>query len=452
MNSESGCMMKKIVFIEGISGVGKSTVTQKLCNKLREMGFSTDCFLEFDCENPIDFYSTAYFTEDEYKSLLEMHSESLDMLQHNTIVVKGIRLIRYYNKTVPLFSESLLSILREHEFCWKPTNLVAFFEYSRVYKLIWEQFSRNTVDRPDYLLFDGSLLHHPLNDMMRNYHITSDQAAIHINSLIKTVEAFSAQMIYLSVDNIAKRLQKARISRDELPPSEEQIQFWEKRKQMDMSVMQKLMVPYDIFDVSNENWDCLINMMVRHILETDHERQARIYPIILSEYNPAWPQWFAEEKANLERLIGIENIAQINHFGSTSVPGLTAKPTVDILLEIAETVDIEELIASLPNKEYICLRKEGNSLSEHDRVMFLKGYLSDGFADKVFHIHVRYPGNYDELYFRDYLISHPEAAVEYTDLKRNLFKDYEHDRDGYTAAKGAFIKKITDKARKEKST
>ena len=52
--------MKKIVFIEGISGVGKSTVTQKLCNKLREMGFSADCFLEFDYENPIDFYSTAY--------------------------------------------------------------------------------------------------------------------------------------------------------------------------------------------------------------------------------------------------------------------------------------------------------------------------------------------------------------------------------------------------------
>lgn len=80
-------MMKKIIFIEGISGVGKSTVTQKLRNKLCEMGFSTDCFLEFDYKNPIDFYSTAYFTEDEYKSLLEMHSESLDMLQHNTKII-----------------------------------------------------------------------------------------------------------------------------------------------------------------------------------------------------------------------------------------------------------------------------------------------------------------------------------------------------------------------------
>ncbi|MFO7636537.1 MAG: GrpB family protein, partial [Clostridia bacterium] len=58
------------------------------------------------------------------------------------------------------------------------------------------------------------------------------------------------------------------------------------------------------------------------------ERQAKIYPIVLSEYNPAWPEWFAEEKKNLERFIGTENIVRILHVGSTAVPGLLAKPTV----------------------------------------------------------------------------------------------------------------------------
>ena len=181
--------------------------------------------------------------------------------------------------------------------------------------------------------------------------------------------------------------------------------------------------------------------------ETDEERQARIYPIILNEYNPAWPEWFAEEKVNLERLIGENNIAGIHHYGSTSVPGLTAKPIVDIMLELAETVDIEKIIALMPEGEYITLRREGNSLSEHDRIMIIKGYTDTGFADKVFHIHVRNPGDWDELYFRDYLIAHPKTAAEYTELKRSLFKEYEHNRDGYTAAKGAFIKKITEKAR-----
>lgn len=182
--------------------------------------------------------------------------------------------------------------------------------------------------------------------------------------------------------------------------------------------------------------------------ETDQERRTRIYPIVLSEYNPAWPEWFAEEKANLEHLIGTENIARISHYGSTSVPGLTAKPTVDILLEINESTDIESLIAALPESEYICLREQ--TVDSFDLVMFIKGYLSDGFADKVFHIHVRHPKDWDELYFRDYLIAHPETASEYAALKCRLFKDFEHNRDGYTIAKGEFIKEITKKAREGK--
>lgn len=186
------------------------------------------------------------------------------------------------------------------------------------------------------------------------------------------------------------------------------------------------------------------------VLETDEQRRSRIYPIILSTYNPEWPEWYEEEKANLERLIGAENISRISHFGSTSVPDLTAKPTVDILIEIKNDTDLEALIAALPSQDYICLRQEGNSLSEHDLVMIIKGYLSDGFAEKVYHIHVRHAADWDELQFRDYLIAHPETAAEYAALKRGLFANYERDRDGYTDAKGAFILKVTEMAKEGK--
>lgn len=186
--------------------------------------------------------------------------------------------------------------------------------------------------------------------------------------------------------------------------------------------------------------------------ETDEERRARIYPVILSEYNPAWPVWYTEEKTNLERLIGVGNIARISHFGSTSVPGLTAKPTIDILLEIKEDTDINKLIDALSSPDYIYLYKESTPtiLAPPLHLMFLKGYLHDGFAEKVYHIHVVHLGDWDErLCFRDYLISHPETAAEYAELKHRLLKDYEHDRDGYTAAKGAFINNVTEKARKQ---
>ncbi len=184
--------------------------------------------------------------------------------------------------------------------------------------------------------------------------------------------------------------------------------------------------------------------------ETDEERRARIYPVILSEYNPVWPEWYAEEKANVERLVEIENIARISHIGSTAVPGLTAKPTIDILLEISEAADIDKLITSLSSLYYIYLKEESapTILTPPLHLMFLKGYLSDGFAEKVYHIHVVRHGDWDErLLFRDYLIAHPEAAAEYAALKQKLFENFEHDRDGYTAAKGAFIKEITDKVK-----
>ena len=96
-----------------------------------------------------------------------------------------------------------------------------------------------------------------------------------------------------------------------------------------------------------------------------------------------------------------------------------------------------------------------------DPLMFYKGYTPAGFAEKVFHIHVRYSGrmgeqsaqqttshgDWDELCFRDYLLANPETAAQYATLKRELIKKYEYDRDGYTDAKSGFIRKIVDKAR-----
>lgn len=64
-----------------------------------------------------------------------------------------------------------------------------------------------------------------------------------------------------------------------------------------------------------------------------------------------------------------------------------------------------------------------------------------GFAERVFHVHLRFMGDNDEIAFRDYLNGHPDTAREYEQLKLSLWKDYEHDRDGYTEAKTEFIRK-----------
>lgn len=383
----------RLIFIEGVSGVGKSTLTQKICAKLNEMGYAADCYLEGNIANPIDLYNSAYF---------------------------------------------------------QPVNRVPLSEYTRVSMLLWESFTHEADARLDFLLFDGSLLHHPVNDMMRNYTASCDQITYHVNHLIDIVHPLHPMVVYLS-NNHDERLQKVPVYRDEAPSSSEKTEFWQARKEMDMSVIRQLTIPCDCYDISQENWDYILDVIVKRILETDEERRTRIYPVILSEYNSAWPKWFAEEKEVIKQLVGEENIAGIHHYGSTSVPGLTAKPTIDILLEINETAVIEDLITALPPSEYICL--SGSALTmptPAPHVMFLKGYLPNGFAEKVYHIHVVYPGEHDELLFRDYLIAHPEAAAEYTELKCKLFRDYEYDRDRYTDEKADFVRSVTVKARNDR--
>ena len=83
------------------------------------------------------------------------------------------------------------------------------------------------------------------------------------------------------------------------------------------------------------------------------------------------------------------------------------------------------------------------------KLSFNKGYTPNGFAKKVYHLHVRYLDNWSELYFRDYLIDHSEIADEYGRLKMRLWKKYEHNRDGYTEAKSDFINKYSEKAKLE---
>ena len=171
-----------------------------------------------------------------------------------------------------------------------------------------------------------------------------------------------------------------------------------------------------------------------------------LFPIILSEHRAEWTKFYEQEKDTIISAIKTKNISRINHIGSASVPGLIAKPTIDILLEIPTDSDIPSLTAALISAGYIC-NTQPNNPAPH--LMFMKGYTPQGFRGQAVHLHVRFPGDWDELYFRDYLRSHPETAKSYGKLKQNLQLRYEHDRDAYTEAKTDFIQEATRLARKE---
>ncbi len=176
------------------------------------------------------------------------------------------------------------------------------------------------------------------------------------------------------------------------------------------------------------------------------EALGKLFPIIIVEYNPVWKNLFLSEKQIVMEAIGSNNIISIEHIGSTSVPGLCAKPTIDILIEIKDKANTGLMIEKLKQVRYHFIPKSENP-SPH--MMFAKGYSESGFTGQTFHIHLRYRGERDEVLFRDYLIWNPEAAQEYAELKRRLSIVFINDREAYTNNKTDFIKEIIRKGREE---
>ena len=169
----------------------------------------------------------------------------------------------------------------------------------------------------------------------------------------------------------------------------------------------------------------------------------QIFPIYLTEHNESWAAWYADEEQCLKDHLPADRIKRISHIGSTAVKGIWAKPIIDILVEVTPESDLQQIKAILEQAGYLCVTEDSGRLS------FNKGYTENGFAERVFHLHLRKAGDNDELYFRDYLNAHPDAAKEYEKLKLSLWKQYEHNRDGYTESKTAFVKEYTQKAKVE---
>jgi len=185
--------------------------------------------------------------------------------------------------------------------------------------------------------------------------------------------------------------------------------------------------------------------MGKELSEMSLEELWELFPIILKEHNKEYKEWYQIEKDNLINCIGKQNIKRLSHIGSSAVWGLISKPTVDILLEIDEECDVHRLKNILKNAGW-CLM---SSNDEPMKMVFNKGYTPNGFAEKVYHLHVRYFGDHDELYFRDYLLEHGHVSHEYGQLKLSLLEKYRHNRDGYTEAKTEFVRKHTKLAREE---
>lgn len=175
--------------------------------------------------------------------------------------------------------------------------------------------------------------------------------------------------------------------------------------------------------------------MNKKLSEMTLEELWQLFPIFLTEHKPYWTDWYNEEVEILKQILPPD--IEYHHIGSTAINGIMAKPIIDIIVAVNSNDQLKQAADLLEKHKYIIMS------STEKRISLNKGYTENGFAEKVFHLHIRSKNDTDEIYFRDYLNAHPEIAKEYENLKLRLWKEYEHDRDAYTEAKTDFVNKYT---------
>ena len=163
-------------------------------------------------------------------------------------------------------------------------------------------------------------------------------------------------------------------------------------------------------------------------------------------HDPAWPARFEEERAALAELLGDVVTGGIHHVGSTAVPGLAAKPIVDIQVGVADLETARSCIEPLAALDYVYAPY---------RVEEIAWFCKPSPQRRTHHLHlvpVDAPRFRAVLEFRDLLRSDPEVAREYEALKRRLAAELGHDREAYTRAKQPFVSDALERARLARRT
>jgi GrpB-like predicted nucleotidyltransferase (UPF0157 family) len=162
-------------------------------------------------------------------------------------------------------------------------------------------------------------------------------------------------------------------------------------------------------------------------------------PVEIVDYAPAWAAAFTELGAGLRKVLG-DVAVRIDHIGSTSVPGLAAKPVIDVQISVRSLEPLDAFRVPLQDLGFVY---------RADNPERTKRYFREPPGRRRTHIHVRQLGSFSQqfpLLFRDYLRCHPAAAAEYAAVKRRCAAEFRNDRGGYVEAKESFVWDIIRRA------
>lgn len=259
--------MINIFFVEGVSGVGKTTAVETLCRELGQMGIPAQYFAEGDPGNPVDLFGCAYLTPGEFAGLLVQHQHEAQKIRENSVVADGYALVRYRDTSADYFQPPLLNWLREHEGFYKPKNPMPTDAYTKVFVDCWQRYlesreaGQNGEADGGISIFDGCFLYHRINDLTHNYGADDYQIVAHLNALLAAMLPHKPYLFYLSAQDVGEKLRAARKARGQDPPTAERIAIEVERKRRHLAVLERLPIEKQIFDISN-GWDSAMSAML----------------------------------------------------------------------------------------------------------------------------------------------------------------------------------------------
>ena len=176
--------------------------------------------------------------------------------------------------------------------------------------------------------------------------------------------------------------------------------------------------------------------------ESDLDPPARDEPIHLHTYDPAWPARFQHEAGILTDALGRYITGGVHHVGSTAIPGMDAKPIIDIMVGVLDLESSRPCIDLLAKLDY-CYAPYRQDV--------MHWFCKPTPSRRTHHLHLVPAGSQrfsEVLAFRDYLRIHPDAVRQYERLKRELALRHPDDRDAYTDGKSAMVAAISADARR----
>ncbi len=167
-------------------------------------------------------------------------------------------------------------------------------------------------------------------------------------------------------------------------------------------------------------------------------------PILLASYDNKWPKMAEDEIKLLKTVLPLNLIIDIQHIGSTAIPGIAAKPIIDLYVGVKDLAAAQNFVKPIENLGYQFWDENPNK----EKLFFVKGMPPFG-EKRTHHIHIvvhHSPYWSATILFRDYLRNHPEEAMCYQQVKYNLMEQFQYDREAYTAGKNEYVEGVLKKA------